>query len=137
MSLCQFLNLRNSSFANLEAQYLLSLLYIDIAKSMIKNIDLLPCCLLQKVVRDQSQNVMVHDSVIIEVLKNIINEVSMGLIILPVQATSVMHDTQDQYKMETVSFGWDDIITLEDGTEIAFDNNLIKSATRIDERNLI
>ena len=52
------------------------------------------------------------------------------------EADADIYDTRDQYKLEIVSFGWDDTVTLDDGIEIYFENNLITSNARFDERNL-
>ena len=52
---CKYLNLRNSSFGELDVQYLLLLEYIDLAFTKIRLADLRPCVSLTQVVLDQSQ----------------------------------------------------------------------------------
>ena len=47
-----------------------------------------------------------------------------------------VHDTQDKYKLENVSYGWGYTTKLAYRTEIEFASNRLTTATRIDERNL-
>ena len=49
---CQFLNMRHSSFRELEVKYLISLKYIDIAFSALKSIDLRACQQLSMITKD-------------------------------------------------------------------------------------
>ena len=51
---CRYLNLRNSSFNYIEAQYLNSLLLIDISNTKIQQADFRSCQFLQKVIHDAS-----------------------------------------------------------------------------------
>ena len=47
-----------------------------------------------------------------------------------------VHDTQDKYKQDNVSYGTEFTALLADGTEIKFSNNRLETATKIDGRNL-
>ena len=55
---------------------------------------------------------------------------------MPVKANAGTHDTQDMYKVQNVSYGYEKTAYLVDDTEIPFADNELTTATSVDERNL-
>ena len=53
----KYLNLRHSSITEVDARYLLMLVYIDIAFSKVKQANLICCNFLETVIADNSQKV--------------------------------------------------------------------------------
>ena len=56
--ICRFLNLRGSLFCQVDAKYMLSLEYIDVAFTRIREVDLMTCKYLKMVVTDD--NIIIH-----------------------------------------------------------------------------
>ena len=89
----------------------------------METIDLREYQFLKKVVKDCIQCVQTPRKVIIK-------EICFS-------AHSGVFSTTDKFKAEKVSLGWDTWVTMNDGTEIKFHDSIMKTADRIDERNLV
>ena len=60
---CRYLNLRHSSYTDIQIELLVSLVCIDISFSLLNNCDFCGCIILEQVVIDNQQRVKVNDSV--------------------------------------------------------------------------
>ena len=102
---CQYLNLRNSEFTEVDTYYLCSILLIDIVNSMIKNQDLRQCNMLKKLVRDNTQTIKTNKNVIVEEVQVLKDDSKDKMVILPVKALKHIVDTSENYKSDDVSLG--------------------------------
>ena len=99
LAFCAFLSIRGSSFDQLDIKYLLSLLYVDIAESLIKDADFCCAVALMKLVRDGKQKVKVNTGVVVEILGKIVEAVVQNAG-LPVVAEAVAVCTKHLNKAE-------------------------------------
>ena len=74
---------------------------------------------------------MIHDTI-----QKVIVDINVEIKICFFNKSNGAYDTKDMYSLKNVSYGAGKLITLDDGTNVKFVNNILKTDIQIDERNL-